>query len=193
MLTAVEELHARFAPLTHAPLPRRSDVRAPTAAERRARSRELERAAQEPDAPAFSSALWTEGGAAPQGSWPALVAVAAARMQGPMAERALREALREAALLSGIDVSRRDVIVEVAARAGLDLARFIPALDAFGTESALRDDVADAHGHGIVTTPALVIGEEWLVSGPRSLRDYRLVLKRYLADRAGTPIEHTVH
>ena len=66
-----------------------------------------------------------------------------------------------------------------------------------GTAAAISVTASEASGVStspvIVTTPALVIGEEWLVSGPRSLRDYRLVLKRYLADRAGTPIEHTVH
>ncbi len=191
--TVAEELHGRFAPLGHAPLPRRCEARAPSAAERRARVRELERAAREPDAPPFSTAVWAENAVGPQGSLPALLAVAAARIQGAHAERALREALRDTALVAGIDVSRRDVIVEVAARAGLDLARFVPALEAPGTERALRDDIDDARDRGIVTTPALVIGEDWLVSGARSLREYRLVLKRYLADRAGTRVEHTIH
>jgi predicted DsbA family dithiol-disulfide isomerase len=193
VITAAEELHPRFAALEHAPLPPRLDARAPTAAERRRRIRELTRAASEPDAPPLSAALWSEGGPAPLGSVPALVAVAAARMQGPQAERALREALREAALVSALDISRRDVIVEVAARAGLDLARFVPALEAPGTERALRQDIAEARDRGIATTPALVVGDDWLVSGARSLREYRIVLKRYLADRAGSPVEHTVH
>ena len=193
IVIAADELHGRFFPLEHAPLPRRWEPRAPSAAERRDRVRELKRAAQEPDAPPFSAELWDGCGGGPQSSGPALLAVATARLQGRPAERAMREALREAALVTGIDVSRSDVIMEVAARAGLDLARFVPAFEAPGTARALLEDVQDARELGVRRAPGLVIGDDWLVSGLRSLRAYRLLLKRYLADRAGSPVEHTVH
>lgn len=190
---AADELHGRFKPVSHAPLPRRWEPRAPTAAERRIRVRELQRAAREPDAPPLSPGLWSDGGAGPQSSAPALVAVAAARMQGRQAEQAMIRALREAALAAGFDVSRTDVVVEVAARAGLDLARFLPAFEAPGTARAVRADVEEARDLGVRCSPSLVIGEEWLVSGARSLREYRTLLRRYLADRAGSPVEHTMH
>ncbi len=190
---AAEELHGRFLPLEHAPLPRRWEPRAPTARERRKNVRELERAAREADAPPFSIGLWIEGGTGPQTSGPPLVAIAAARLQGfPAADR-LRAALREAALVAGLDISRPDVIVEVAARSGLDLAGFVPAFEAPGTERAVVADIEEARELGVKAGPALVINEDWLVSGVRSLRGYRLLLKRYLAMRAGTPVEHTVH
>jgi predicted DsbA family dithiol-disulfide isomerase len=190
---AAEELHGRFMPLAHAPWPRRWEARAPSAVERRNRARELRRAAKEPDAPPFSAELWSAGTPGPLSSAPALLAIAAARLQGRAAAEALREALREAALLRGLDVSRSDVVVEVAARAGLDLARFVPAFEAPGTERALLDEIGEAAEQGIETSPALVIGGEWMVAGARSLRDYRTILKRYLAMRAGTPVEHTLH
>lgn len=192
VVVAADELHGRFRPLETAPLPRRWEPRAPTAAERRLRARELKRAAAEPDAPPFSPELWSNV-AAPQSSAPPLLAVAAARLQGPAAAGMLREALREAALVRGLDVSRSDVIVEVAARAGLDLARFVPAFEAPATERLLRAEIEEARDLGVESGPALVIDEDWLVSGLRSIRDYRLLLKRYLATRAGTPVEHTVH
>lgn len=192
IVMAAEALHGRFLPLEHAALPRRWEARAPGAAERRRRSRELARAARESDAPPFSSALW-DGDGCPQSSAPPLVAIAAARMQGSAAADALRGALREAALLRGLDVSRSDVILEVAARAGLDLARFVPAFEAPGTERALLDEIDQARELGVTTGPALVINDDWLVSGLRSLRDYRLLLKQYLTMRAGTRVEHTVH
>ena len=193
IVIAAEELHGRFTPLAHVPLPQRWEARAPTALERRNRARDLKRAAKEPDAPPFSPELWSAGAAGPVSSAPALIAIAAARLQGRAAEASLREALREASLVRALDVSRSDVVVEVAARAGLDLARFIPAFEAPGTERALLDEIAEAVEQGIESGPALIIGGEWMVCGARSLRDYRILLKRYLATRAGTPVEHTVH
>jgi predicted DsbA family dithiol-disulfide isomerase len=189
---AAEELHGRFAPLEQSPWPRRWEPRAPTAAERRQRVRELARAAREPDAPPFSPELW-EGDGGPRTSAPPLVAVAAARMQGVVAAANMREALRTAALVCGIDVTRSDIIIEIASRAGLDLARFVPAFQAPGTERALRAQIEEACDRGVEIGPALVIGEEWLLSGLRSLREYRTVLKQYLAKRGGTTVEHTVH
>lgn len=193
IVIAAEELHGRFCSLEHGPLPRRWERRAPTAAERRYRARELKRAAREPDAPPFSPELWSAGGTGPHGSAPPLVALAAARLQGRPAEHALREALREAALVAGIDVTRSDVIVELAARTGVDLARFVPALEAPGTERALLAEVEAAQELGVRAGPALVIADDWLVTGLRPLRDYRVLLKRYLSLRAGAPVEHTVH
>ncbi|GEJ57705.1 DsbA family oxidoreductase [Anaeromyxobacter diazotrophicus] len=190
--TAADELHGRFAPLASAPWPRRWDPRAPTAAERRQRVRELERAAREADAPPFSTELW-EDGRGPHTSAPPLLAVAAARMQGPAAAASLREALRTAALVCGLDVSRSDVVLELASRCGLDMARFVPAFQAPGTDRAVRASIEDACDRGVELGPSLVVGEDWLVAGVRSLREYRTVLKRYLAKRAGTTVEHTVH
>lgn len=190
--TAADELHGRFAPLEQAPWPRRWEPRAPTPAERRHRVRELERAAREPDAPPFSTELW-EGEGGPRTSAPPLVAVAAARLQGPAAAGALREALRAAALVCGVDVTRSDVILEVASRVGLDMARFVPAFQAPGTERSLRAGIEAARERGVELGPSLVVGEDWLVSGVRSLREYRRILKRYLAKRPGIPMEHTVH
>ena len=190
---AAEELHGRFMSLEHAPLPRRWDPRAPTAAERKHRAVELRRAAKEPDAPAFSSELWSASVTAPVSSAPALVAIAAARLQGRAAESAVRDALREAALVRALDVSRTDVIMEVAARAGVDLARFVPAFEAPATERALLAEIGEAEEQGIEASPSLVIGDDWMVTGARPLRDYRVILKRYLAVRAGTPVAHTVH
>jgi predicted DsbA family dithiol-disulfide isomerase len=192
IVRAADELHGRFEVLEHAALPLRWAPRAPSPFERRRRAREVEKAAQEPDAPPFSSELWTNGHA-PQSSAPALVAVAAARLQGPLAAVRLRHALREAALVSGLDVSRRDVIIEIAARTELDFARFLPAFEAPGTERALLNEIRAAGELGVESCPSLVIGGEWLVAGPRSLADYRVLLKRYLEKRAGTPVEYTVH
>lgn len=190
---AADELHGRFLPLEHAPWARRWEPRAPSARERRERARELTRAAREPDAPPFSPEVWSGSCAGPQTSAPPLVAIAAARFQGIPAADKLRASLREAALVSGLDISRRDVILEVAARAGLDLARLLPAFEATATERALLEEMARARELGVEEGPSLVVNDDWLVPGLRSLRDYRLIMKRYLATRAGAMVAHTVH
>jgi len=190
---AAEELRGRYAPVEHAALPRSWEARVPSAAERRRLAAELRRAGRQPDAPPFSPELWTANETGPQSSAPALLAIAAARLQGPAAARALRSALREAALVVGLDVSRRDIVIEIAARVGLDLTRFVPAFQAQATERALLDDICAAWELGIESGPALVIGENWLVSGLRTLRDYRALLRRYLSRCAGRPVEHVLH
>lgn len=190
---AADALHGRFLPVEHAPLPRRWEPRAPSARERRSRVREIRRAAREHDAPPLSPEVWSDSPVGPQTSAPPLLAIAAARFQGLAAASRLRTALREAALVSGLDISRRDVILEVASRAGLDLARFLPAFEAPGTERALLEDIEEARDLGVERSPSLVINDDWLVPDLRSLRDYRLILKRYLAMRAGTTVAHMVH
>jgi predicted DsbA family dithiol-disulfide isomerase len=189
---AAAECPGLFMPVAHAALPRRWDACAPSRVERRSLARELKRAAREPGAPPFSTELWA-GVHGPFTSAPPHVAVAAARLQGPAQAEALFEALRAAALLSGIDVTRADVIVEIAARTGLDLARFVPALHAPATERALRAEVEDAFELGVHCGPSLVIGEAWLVSGLRPVREYRTLLKRYVSRGAHATAEHTVH
>jgi predicted DsbA family dithiol-disulfide isomerase len=189
---AAEAFPGRFAALERAPFPRRWDLRVPSTAERRARARAVARAAREPDAPPLSPELGAAP-APPSSGAPALVALAAARLQGAAREAALRDALREAALVRGLDISRADVLIEVASRAGLDLARFVSGLRAPATERQVRAAFADALDKGIETAPSLVIGEEWLLGGVRSAADYHSVLERYLVRRAGVPAERMVH
>jgi predicted DsbA family dithiol-disulfide isomerase len=192
-VAAVAEAYpGRFA-IEFAPFPRRWDLRLPSARERAARTRALERAAREKDAPPLSSDLWSSPSPPASGA-PALVAVAAAQLQGAIQARALRDALRDAALVRGLDVSRTDVIVELASRDPmLDLARFVSALRAPGTERQVRAAFDDALDKGIESAPALVVGDEWLVGGVRSAAEYHDILQRYLNMRAGVPTERTVH
>jgi predicted DsbA family dithiol-disulfide isomerase len=124
---------------------------------------------------------------------PALAALEAARLQGTTREAAFREALRDAALVRGINATRRDVLYELAGSAGLDVARFATALAAPATEKRVVDSVEEALDKGIESAPALVIGDEWLVAGPRSVDEYRSVLRRYAAARLGIPGVRVVH
>jgi predicted DsbA family dithiol-disulfide isomerase len=189
---ALEELPGVFAPLRHAPFPLRPEPRALTRAERRELARAARRAAREPEARGLTADLWLSPDA-PAWSIPALTALAAARLQGATREAALREAIREAAFVKGMNVARTDVLVELADHAGLDVARFSGALAAGDAERRVLADFEEALGKGIDGAPALVIGEEWLVSGPRAIEEYRAVLRRYAQGRLGVASQRILH
>lgn len=192
LTAAADAFPGRFS-VTHAPFPRRWDLRIPSLRERNARARAVGRAAREDDAPPLSPELWTSASPPASGA-PALVALAAARLQDPAREDVLRAALREAALVRGLDVSRSDVILEVASLDPLlDLARFASALRAPATEREVRGAFEDALDKGIESAPSLVVGDEWLVAGARTSAEYHEILSRYLVMRAGVPAERVLH
>lgn len=185
-------LDGSFAPIRHVPYPLRPEPRAPSPAERRASAREVRKAAKQPDGASLCPDLWTTGDA-PAWSLPALVALAAARLQGTEWEQALREKLREAALVAGLNVSRHDVLIEVAERTGLQMSRFVAALHAPATERAVREEYQQALANGVEHVPSLVIGDEWLVCGAREAREYLDILRRYLETCSGLGGDPVVH
>lgn len=189
---ALDELQAPFAPLRLEPFPLRAEPHALTPTERRAFVRAAKKAAREPEAAGTTPDLWLLRDA-PHSTLPALAAVLAARLQGPPLEAALREALRDAALVRGLDPTRRDVLLELASAAGLDVARFDAALSAPSTEKRVLEFYDEALGKGIHAAPALVIGDEWLIAGPRSAEEYRRVLRRYASTRLGLQTVRVVH
>jgi predicted DsbA family dithiol-disulfide isomerase len=113
-----------------------------------------------------------------------LLAAEAARAQGRGAQRALLSRLREAALRGEINVARRDVILEMASSAGLDMERFCLDFDAPETLRAVERSRCQAMRHGVRAVPAVVLGGEWLISGVRELHEYREVLLHFL-ERCG--------
>jgi predicted DsbA family dithiol-disulfide isomerase len=189
---ALEDLPGVFAPLRHAPFPGRVDPYPLTRAELRAYARVARRAAREPEGAGTCPDLWLSPDP-PLSSVPALAALAAARLQGAAHEEALRQAVRQAALFRGVNVARTDVLLELAERAGLDLARFAAAFQARRSADRVRESLEEAVEKGIECAPALVVGEEWLVSGPRSADEYRALLRRYAIVRLGHPSERTLH
>jgi predicted DsbA family dithiol-disulfide isomerase len=189
---ALEELGPLFAPLRISPFPLRSEDRALSREDRRALARAARKAAREPEASGTSPDLWLSPDP-PLSSIPALTALVAARFQGADLEESFRGALRDAALVRGVNVARRDVLLELAERTGLDVRRFATALSARATEARVLEEVDRARDRGVDGPPALVVGEEWLVSGPRSQDEYRLILRRYAASRLGLTASHTVH
>ncbi len=105
--------------------------------------------------------LWLED--PPASSYPACIAVKAAQLQGDRAgERYLRR-LREAALLEGRNVARRDVLLAAAAEvaadsaAALDLDRFRADLAGPLALDAFREDIKDARYRDIGRFPTLIL------------------------------------
>ena len=190
--TALEDVPGPFLPLRLEPFPLRAEARALSAQERRALVRAARRAAREPEAAGTTPDLWLSDDP-PLSTVPALAALEAARLQGGGREAAFRAALRDAALVRGINATRRDVLYELASAAGLDVGRLASALAGGAAERRVLDVFEDARGKGIESAPALVIGEEWLVAGPRSADAYRAVLRRYASSRLGLQELRVVH
>jgi predicted DsbA family dithiol-disulfide isomerase len=189
---ALEDVPGAFAPLRLEPFPMRAEARAPSPKERRDLARDARKAAREAEAAGTTPDLWLSDDP-PLTTLPALAALEAARLQGPAREASLREAIRNAALVRGINATRRDVLYELASAAGLDGARFASALAAPATEKRVLESYDEALGMGIRFAPALVIGDEWLVTGARGPEDYRAVLRRYAAARLGLQGVRVVH
>lgn len=191
-LQHLAEEFAGVVTIRHSPFALYLDDRLPTAAERRRYAAQVRKAAKEPDAKDFSPALWLAPDP-PTSSYPPLAALAAARAQGPAAETRLRLALRKAAFVRGLNISRRDVILEVADAAGLDPAKLAVGLSSTAVERSVAEEHEAAMEENIDAIPAIVIGDEWLVTGCRDLDEYREILQKYLAARAGPSAARLLH
>ena len=169
------------------PYPLRPDNQPPDKKERLALARGFRKVAREPEGKGIKADLWT-GTDVPHSSMPPLMALEAALLQGPEVQRELLLAMRKAAFHDGINIARRDVQLELAARVGLDVSEFLHALDNPRLEQQIHDSVAEAEAIGIKGVPALVIGGEWLMQGCRDLSEYRQVIDKYLRERV-TPAQ----
>ena len=163
--------------------PLRPDDQLPDRKQRQLLARHFRRVAREKEGRGVKPDLWT-GEDPPASSMPPLIALEAALLQGRLPQRELLRAMRRAAFLDGINVARRDVLVELAGQAGLDLPRFLQRLDDPRTEGLVSLGCEEAEGIGIKGVPAVVIGGEWLMQGAREIGEYRQVIDKYLTERA---------
>lgn len=166
------------------PFALKPEAAVPTGRDVRRQIRLVKQAAREPEGVRLSPAVW-RGIDPPLTSMPPLVAAEAALLQGQEAQRVFVERLRETALRGGVNVSRRDVLFEAAAAAGLDMDRFAIAFDAPATLRAVEESRRHAMRHGVTALPSVVIGDEWLLTGVRQLEEYRDALLRWLERRGG--------
>ncbi|RKG93526.1 DsbA family oxidoreductase [Corallococcus terminator] len=156
------------------PYPLRLHDVLPTEREVRGLVEEVKRAQREsePTAALLSTDLWL-GGDPPRSSVPALAALEAARLQGPQARAFLARAMQRAALEQGVNVSRSDVVFELASRVGLSMNQFSAAFRSEETRRLIHDEHRLANSRGVRGVPTLVIGGRWMLCGLRELTEYR--------------------
>ena len=177
---------------SYRPYALRPEYQLPDKKQRAVLARHFRRVAREPEGGGIKGELWT-GRDPPMSSLPPLLALEAALAQGPLLQRELLVAMRRAAFLEGINVARRDVQIELAARVGLDLTRFTDKLDDPGLAAQMHAAAGEAEALGIKGCPALVINGDWLMQGCRELIEYRQVIEKYLRERVADAPVRTMH
>lgn len=134
---------------------------------------EVERARREPEGRILSPELWRVADP-PRSSIPALVALEAAKLQGK--QKDLAQALQAAALTQGVDVTRPDAALELAARAGLEMNRFSAVFQSEELKKLVLDEHRLAKERGVKGVPTLVVNGRWMISGLRDVTEYRGLL-----------------
>jgi predicted DsbA family dithiol-disulfide isomerase len=138
-------------------------------------ARQVREVSKSPAGQGFQPSIWL-GGDPPLSTLPPLLALEAALLQGSGAQHRLLETLRGAAFRAGMNIARRDVIFECASSVGLDMPRFVAAFESPATARSVELSHRDAVAHGVRALPAVVIGDEWLMTGMRDLDEYRETL-----------------
>jgi predicted DsbA family dithiol-disulfide isomerase len=110
----------------------------------------------------------------------------AAAEGAPGAQRALKHALLQAYHGQGRNPGARDVLLDLAGRVGLPVARAAEMIDS----GAFADDVREAERFwleaGVQSVPATVIDRRHLVSGGQPSEAFEKVLRQLAAGAAGT-------
>ena len=196
----LEPLRKEFAGMVtfrHRPYPLRLEEAPPSDKEVRDWVDEIKRARKEPEGLRLTDSIWTTSGAdSPRSSVSALAALEAAKLQGAEKRDALARSLQRAALEQGINVTRPDVVFELASALGLDMNRFAAAYEAPQTRRLILEEHALAADRGVKGVPALVIGGRWMLSGLKETAEYREHILRCLEKAslgaAGSP-ERLIH
>lgn len=169
--------------IDYRPFPLRFEEMMPSKKERTAEIRALRKVAKEGDLQGITTDLWKSSDP-PRSSLPPLLALEAARIVSGVAGRdRLLASMRRAAFHAGLNVSRDDVLIELAEQCRIDVGRFRTALNSSGTRRLVTDAYEDASSHGVEATPAIVVGGEWLLTGARTVDDYRETLQRFIDKR----------
>src|SRR5262249_32352613 len=172
---------------TFRPFPLRVRSSCLTAEERAQWIQEIDRARLEPEGRALRTELWTQADC-PSSSLRPLLAVEAAGLQGERPRRRMVRALHWAALEQGINVSRTDVLLELACAVSLEVDRFSTALNSARLRRLLLAEWNLARERGVTGVPTLVVAGRWMICGLREPGDYRrylqMCIKRH-AERQG--------
>lgn len=144
----------------------------PTRKEREELARGIDRARQEPGGEKLRPELWTSGDP-PRSSVSALAALEAAKLQGRGARTAMRRAMQRAALEQGVNVTRSDVVFELASHVGLEMNQFAAAYQSPETRRLILKEHRLASSRGVRGVPAVVLGGRWMIRGLREVAEYR--------------------
>ena len=128
--------------------------------------------------------IWFED--PPTSTYPPCIAFKAAFFQdASMAEVYLRR-LREAVLTDRRNISRENVLFELAEDVGFDMDRFREDFLTGPAQEAFYEDLREARGRGITGFPTLVIrnrlGQEITLVGYRPYSDYENAMKRLASE-----------
>jgi len=171
----------------------RVEPRIPTRWECASEASALRKVGREPEGRGIVPDLWRSVDP-PRSSLPPLVALQAATIVGGQrGMRRMLSELRRAALFRGINVSREDVILEVAESCGLDMHRFGNAFFSDHTRRVVLDQYEEALARGIDSVPTLIVGDEWMLSGARSVAEYRATIRRFIRQQGLRMPERIVH
>jgi predicted DsbA family dithiol-disulfide isomerase len=154
------------------PYPLRPMESLPSAEEITSAVRDIEAARAEREGLPLRTELWTSGDP-PRSSLEPLAAVEAAKLQGEAARLTLLQSLRRAALEQGLNITRSDIVFELAARAGLQMNRFAAAFSSPQTRRLIREEHRLARARGVRRAPTLVVANRWMISGLREVQEYR--------------------
>lgn len=177
----------------YSPFPVRLEDRVPTEWERMAEASAWRKVRREKDGKGIITDLWRSDDP-PRSSLPPLVALEAAHIVGGVRGRdALLTSLRQAAFLHGINITRDDVILELAGKAGLEVHRFANAYSSEQTRKIVLDLHDEAARHGVDSVPTVVIEGDWMITGVRSIDEYRSTIRRYVQQQGLWIPERIVH
>lgn len=98
--------------------------------------------------------------------------------QDPALERALKHALLRAYFTDGRDVSRHEVLVEVAASAGLDGGRAAEILASEAFSANVRDQEAHYQSRGIRAVPSVILNDQHLIQGGQPVELFERALRQ---------------
>lgn len=181
-LNRIEMLRIEFGDIVRwsfRPFPLRIEERPPTEEEIRRYLSDIRLAKRAFKGAPIVGDLWT-GRDRPRSTVPAMVAIEAARLQGNRSMQMFSRALRRAAFEQGLNVTRTDILFEIASRLGLEMNRFEAVCKAPETRQLILDEQRFAAGRGVEVVPTLVLGNRWMISGLQSLREYRQRIVRCL-------------
>jgi predicted DsbA family dithiol-disulfide isomerase len=103
---------------------------------------------------------------------------------GPATQAALKESLMQAYFVDGENIADNDVLVDRAARCGLDPGAAREVLETEDGVEALAVGLRRAAENGITAVPTYVIDDQWSIPGAQDAAVFEQVFRRLAARRA---------